>query len=199
MEDIAAFIGFLLLTGSLFLLAKFVLEQDEFRHVRNMSPFFAVLAAVLFWGAGRLDPALSTVNKFFVSGGLTLALILAAQTFQRKRRRPLVALVLALTAAALAIPLILLVLWFLFAWFPSTFFTAPPTEHRYESRLSDPQLPLAPARTTRSARNSACLLACVRKEAPSAAAKIRRAALKRSVRPVFAMPLSHSPAKNASA
>lgn len=137
MEDIAAFTGFLLLTGSLFFLAKFVLEQDEFRYVRNMSPLFAVLATLLFWGAEQLDPGLSPVNKFFVSGGLTFVLILVAQAFQPKRKRPLVALVLALIAAALAVPLLLLLFWLLSAWFPSAFFTPPPTEHRYESRLPD--------------------------------------------------------------
>lgn len=158
MEDIAAFIGFLLLTGSLFFLAKFVLEQDEFRYIRNMSPLFAVLAALLFWGAGRLDPSLSAVNKFFVSGASTLVLILAAQAFQRKKRRLLAALVLALIAAALALPLILLVLWLLFAWFPSTFFTPPPTGYRYESHLIAPRHGLAPARQ-QARRNAAYALA----------------------------------------
>lgn len=88
MEDFAAFIGFLLLTGSLFFVAKFVLEKDEFRYVRKMSLFFALPGALLFWGAGRLDPALSAVSKFLVSGALILVLILVTQAFAAKEKTP---------------------------------------------------------------------------------------------------------------
>lgn len=159
MEDFAAFIGFLLLTGSLFFVAKFVLEKDEFRYVRKMSLFFALPGALLFWGAGRLDPALSAVSKFLVSGALILVLILVTQALQQKKRRPLVALVLALTAAALTVPLLLLLLWLFSAWFPSTFFTLPPTEYQYESRPVDQHNRFALARTTENARRGISLAA----------------------------------------
>lgn len=199
MEDITAFIGFLLLTGSLFFLAKFVLEQDEFRYIRNMSPFFTVVAALLFWGAGRLDPSLSAVNKFFVSGCLTLALALAAQAFQRKKRRPLVALVLALIAAALAVPLILLVLWLLFAWFPSTFFTPPPTLDRYESRLINPRHSLSLTPKTGSAGDGVCLVVSVQRGLPLPAAKPRHIGPGLSPCNFFACPAAHPPAEKAQA
>ena len=100
--------------------------------IRPRGPF--LLACLLFWGAGALDPSVSAVNKFFATLVTTAVLLYAARPLLRRAVRGTVLLLLSLASATVAVPLMLLAVYLYAAWFPSSFdFTPPPADDKYDA------------------------------------------------------------------
>ena len=119
--------GLLLALAGMLCLAKLVLEPEEFRLFLGLFAPGVLLACLLFWGAGALDPSVSAVNKFFATLVTTAVLLYAARPLLRRAVRGTVLLLLSLASATVAVPLMLLAVYLYAAWFPSSFdFTPPP-------------------------------------------------------------------------
>ena len=130
-------LGALLLTvAGMLWPAKLILEPEEFRCFRNLLLPGVLFVALLFWGAGALDPSVSAVNKFFATLVGTALLTFAARPLLRRTMRNAVLLLLSLASAAVAVPCVLLAVYLYAACFPSSFdFTPPPTDDKYDAAV----------------------------------------------------------------
>ena len=126
--------GLLLALAGMLWLAKLVLEPEEFRLFLGLFAPGVLLACLLFWGVGALDPSVSAVNKFFATLVTTAVLLYAARPLLRRAVRGTVLLLLSLASATVAVPLMLLAVYLYAAWFPSSFdFTPPPADDKYDA------------------------------------------------------------------
>ncbi len=124
----------LLTVAGMLRLAKLILEPEEFRCFRTLLLPGVLLAGLLFWGAGALDPSVSAVNKFFATLAGTALLAFAARPLLRRAVRNVVLLLLSLASAAVAVPGMLLAVYLYAACFPSSFdFTPPPSDDKYDA------------------------------------------------------------------
>lgn len=125
MDTLIGLIVFLATTVGLYFGMRLIFEREEMPYIHAGLLPYSVVAALVFWGAGRIDPHLDAYQKFIVALAVTIVATMIARAVSGGYTRIILSINLSILCACLGLILATAAVYVVTMLFPSSTFTPP--------------------------------------------------------------------------